>query len=80
MAFASSPLLLDLADRVVLVHGGTVVAAGAHRDLLRDEPLYRAVVTRETDDDIAASAAQDELVGADASPSAEAIEEFEERA
>ncbi|MET8175467.1 ABC transporter ATP-binding protein [Streptomyces clavifer] len=80
VAFASSPLLLDLADRVVLVHGGTVVASGAHRDLLRDEPLYRAVVTRETDDDIAASAAQDELVGADASPSAEAIEEFEERA
>ncbi|MGW4233053.1 ABC transporter transmembrane domain-containing protein [Streptomyces sp. NPDC004980] len=80
VAFASSPLLLDLADRVVLVHRGTVVAAGTHRDLLRDEPLYRAVVTRETDDDIAASAAGAQLVGIDASPSVEAIEEFEERA
>ncbi|MEU4264582.1 ABC transporter ATP-binding protein [Streptomyces sp. NPDC025273] len=80
VAFASSPLLLDLADRVVLVHRGTVVAAGSHRDLLRDEPRYRAVVTRETDDDIASCAAQDELVGIDASPSVEAIEEIEERA
>ncbi|GGY87627.1 ABC transporter ATP-binding protein [Streptomyces nitrosporeus] len=48
VAFSSSPLLLDLADRVVLVHGGRAVAAGAHRALLRDEPRYRAVVTRET--------------------------------
>lgn len=55
VAFASSPLLLDLADRVALVHGGTVVAVGTHRELLRDEPRYRAVVTRETDDEIAAA-------------------------
>ncbi|MEU9203383.1 ABC transporter ATP-binding protein [Streptomyces sp. NPDC048332] len=55
VAFASSPLLLDLADRVALIHGGAVVAVGTHRELLRDEPLYRAVVTRETDDEIAAA-------------------------
>ncbi len=54
VAFASSPLLLDLADRVVLVHEGSVVAVGAHRDLLGTEPRYRAVVTRETDEEAAA--------------------------
>ncbi|MER5612555.1 ABC transporter ATP-binding protein [Streptomyces sp. NPDC002215] len=54
VAFASSPLLLDLADRVVLMHRGTVVAVGGHRELLRTDPRYRAVVTRETDDEIAA--------------------------
>ncbi|WP_405402000.1 ABC transporter transmembrane domain-containing protein [Streptomyces sp. NBC_01104] len=59
VAFASSPLLLDLADRVALVHDGTVVAVGTHRELLRDEPRYRAVVTRETDDEIAAASAPD---------------------
>ncbi|GGT25409.1 ABC transporter [Streptomyces kurssanovii] len=47
--FTSSPLLLDRAERVVLVHDGEVVAVGAHRELLRTEPRYRAVVTRETD-------------------------------
>ncbi|MFE9014904.1 ABC transporter transmembrane domain-containing protein [Streptomyces cyaneofuscatus] len=55
VAFASSPLLLDVADRVVLVHEGSVVAAGTHRELLRSEPRYRAVVTRETDDEAAAA-------------------------
>jgi putative ABC transport system ATP-binding protein len=47
--FTSSPLLLDRAERVVLVHEGEVVAVGAHRELLRTEPRYRAVVTRETE-------------------------------
>ncbi|MFI6644058.1 ABC transporter transmembrane domain-containing protein [Streptomyces sp. NPDC050504] len=51
VVFASSPLLLDRADRVVFVHGGTAVAVGPHRELLRTEPLYHAVVTRETDDE-----------------------------
>ncbi|MDT9684409.1 ABC transporter ATP-binding protein [Streptomyces sp. TRM76323] len=46
VVLASSPLLLDLADRVVLVHGGRAVAAGTHRELLRAEPRYRAVVSR----------------------------------
>ncbi|OKK17560.1 ABC transporter permease [Streptomyces sp. CB00455] len=48
VVLASSPLLLDRADRVVLVHGGAVAAVGTHRELLGGEPLYRAVVTRET--------------------------------
>ncbi|MEU8433071.1 ABC transporter ATP-binding protein [Streptomyces sp. NPDC029216] len=51
VVLASSPLLLDRADRVVLVDGGRAVAAGTHRGLLRDEPRYRAVVTRETDEE-----------------------------
>ncbi|MCT4353702.1 ABC transporter ATP-binding protein/permease [Streptomyces sp. Je 1-79] len=51
VVLASSPLLLDRADRVALVHDDEVVAVGTHRELLRTEPLYRAVVTRETDDE-----------------------------
>lgn len=77
VAFASSPLLLDLADRVVLVHDGTVVAVGAHRELLLTEPRYRAVVTRETEDEIAALAAPDKIDEVD---EIESIEEIEERA
>ncbi|MFJ8697044.1 ATP-binding cassette domain-containing protein, partial [Streptomyces roseolilacinus] len=49
VVLASSPLLLDVADRVVLVHGGRAVAAGTHRELLRTEPRYRAVVSRDTE-------------------------------
>ncbi|MFD3324537.1 ABC transporter transmembrane domain-containing protein [Streptomyces sp. NPDC058701] len=49
VVLASSPLLLDRADRVVLIHGGVVAATGTHRELLHGEPLYRAVVTRETE-------------------------------
>ncbi|MEU4269708.1 ABC transporter ATP-binding protein [Streptomyces sp. NPDC026092] len=51
VVLASSPLLLDRADRVALVHDDEVVAVGTHRELLRTEPRYRAVVTRETDDE-----------------------------
>ncbi|MFB6890729.1 ABC transporter transmembrane domain-containing protein [Kitasatospora sp. NPDC056327] len=47
VVFATSPLLLDRADRVVLVRDGRAVATGVHRELMRDEPAYRAVVTRE---------------------------------
>ncbi|MDQ0963653.1 ABC-type multidrug transport system fused ATPase/permease subunit [Streptomyces sp. B4I13] len=53
VVFTSSPLLLDRADRVVLVHEGEAVAIGAHRELLHSEPRYRAVVTRETDEEAA---------------------------
>ncbi|BFP56898.1 ABC transporter transmembrane domain-containing protein [Streptomyces griseus] len=79
VAFASSPLLLDAADRVVLVHEGTVVAVGVHRELLRTEPRYRAVVTRETDDEAAASA-RDAVTGIASVPAAKSIQEIEERA
>ncbi|MPY58914.1 ABC transporter transmembrane domain-containing protein [Streptomyces spongiae] len=51
VVFTSSPLVLDRADRVVLVHDGEVTAVGVHRDLVHSEPRYRAVVTRETDDE-----------------------------
>ncbi len=54
VVLASSPLLLDRADRVVLVHEGAAVAVGTHRELLAREPRYRAVVTRETDEELAA--------------------------
>ncbi|OIJ68604.1 ABC transporter transmembrane domain-containing protein [Streptomyces mangrovisoli] len=53
VVLTSSPLLLDRADRVVLVHEGAVAAVGVHRELLHTEPRYRAVVTRETDDEAA---------------------------
>ncbi|BAC69280.1 ABC transporter permease [Streptomyces avermitilis] len=55
VVFTSSPLLLDRADRVVLVHEGEVVAVGAHRELVHSEPRYRAVVTREVDAEAARS-------------------------
>ncbi|MFJ5867985.1 ABC transporter transmembrane domain-containing protein [Streptomyces parvus] len=83
VAFASSPLLLDAADRVVLVHEGTVVAVGNHRDLLRNEPRYRAVVTRETDDGADAADGVSDAVSVMKSgdvPAMKSIEEIEERA
>ncbi|MFI8965840.1 ABC transporter transmembrane domain-containing protein [Streptomyces sp. NPDC053493] len=63
VVLASSPLLLDLADRVVLVHEGTAVAVGTHRELLAGEPRYRAVVTRETDEEQAVEAGLKEMEG-----------------
>ncbi|MEU2830783.1 ABC transporter ATP-binding protein [Streptomyces lavendulae] len=51
VVLASSPLLLDRADRVFLVHEGRALPAGTHRELLHGEPRYRAVVTRETDEE-----------------------------
>ncbi|MFE9458742.1 ABC transporter transmembrane domain-containing protein [Streptomyces californicus] len=77
VAFASSPLLLDAADRVVLVHEGSVVAVGDHRDLLSTEPRYRAVVTRETDEEAAAAHAVGDAVEV---PAMKSIQEIEERA
>ncbi|MEU3725016.1 ABC transporter ATP-binding protein [Streptomyces sp. NPDC031705] len=51
VVLASSPLLLDRADRVVLVHEGRALASGTHRELLHGDPRYRAVVTRETEEE-----------------------------
>ncbi|MFF5445678.1 ABC transporter transmembrane domain-containing protein [Streptomyces sp. NPDC012888] len=61
VVLSASPLLLDRADRVVLVHDGTVAATGTHRELLRDEPRYRAVVTRETDEEQRIARLEEEL-------------------
>jgi ABC-type multidrug transport system fused ATPase/permease subunit len=61
VVFTSSPLLLDRADRVVLVHEGEVVAVGVHRELVHTEPRYRAVVTRETDEEAALDDVLNEL-------------------
>lgn len=58
VVFTSSPLLLDRADQVVLVHEGRVAAVGPHRVLVHEDPRYRAVVTRETDEEQAATAEQ----------------------
>ncbi|MBC2876299.1 MULTISPECIES: ABC transporter transmembrane domain-containing protein [Streptomyces] len=51
VVFTSSPLLLDRADRVVMVRDGRVVAMGRHDELLRTDPAYRAAVARAADDD-----------------------------
>ncbi|MET8769061.1 ABC transporter ATP-binding protein [Streptomyces sp. NPDC004658] len=72
VVFTSSPLLLDRADRVALVHDGEVVAVGVHRELVDDEPRYRAVVTRETDEELAAT---DDSMLLDALQELEEIEE-----
>ena len=45
----TSPLMLDQADRVVLIEGGRVVAEGSHRQLLSANPGYRDTVTRGMD-------------------------------
>ncbi|MGW2887717.1 ABC transporter ATP-binding protein [Streptomyces griseoruber] len=65
VVFTSSPLLLDRADRVALVHEGEVVAVGEHRALLHTEPRYRAVVTRETDEETASGDAPTRHDGAE---------------
>ncbi|MFB7179889.1 ABC transporter transmembrane domain-containing protein [Streptomyces sp. NPDC056257] len=75
VVLASSPLLLDRADRVVLIDGGTVAAVGTHRELLHREPLYRAVVTREPDEEQQQPLARLELTELE-----EALTEIEESA
>jgi ATP-binding cassette, subfamily B, bacterial len=41
------PSTLALADRVALIDRGTVVATGAHADLMRTNELYRALLSQE---------------------------------
>ncbi|GHI09519.1 ABC transporter permease [Streptomyces cellostaticus] len=77
VVFTSSPLLLDRADRVALVHEGAVAAVGVHRELVDSEPRYRAVVTRETEDEMALADPLDENV-ADGNALMGALEELKE--
>ncbi|CAN7335195.1 ABC transporter transmembrane domain-containing protein [Knoellia sp. LjRoot47] len=46
----ASPLVLDRADRVLVVEGGIVTTQGSHRDLVRNHPAYRRIVLRGEDD------------------------------
>jgi ABC-type multidrug transport system fused ATPase/permease subunit len=46
VVFTTSPLLLDHVDTVVFLADGQVRATGTHRQLLHDNPGYRATVTR----------------------------------
>ncbi len=81
VVFTSSPLLLDRADRVVLVHEGEVAAVGVHRELVDSEPRYRAVVTRETEDESAPAGPGDAVADGNALLGAlEELEEIEESA
>ncbi|WP_055691662.1 ABC transporter transmembrane domain-containing protein [Streptomyces prasinus] len=63
VVFTSSPLLLDRADQVAFLHGGTVAAVGGHRELARTEPRYRAVVTRETETEAKAGGTTGDTTG-----------------
>ncbi|WP_432027368.1 ABC transporter transmembrane domain-containing protein [Streptomyces sp. 1222.5] len=80
VVLTSSPLLLDRADRVVLVHEGEVVATGVHRELVDGEPRYRSVVTRETDEEMAAAGADAGLAGGALLGALGELEEIEESA
>jgi putative ABC transport system ATP-binding protein len=40
----TSPVLLAVTDRVVVLDGGTVTVEGGHADLIREHDSYRAVV------------------------------------
>jgi ABC-type multidrug transport system fused ATPase/permease subunit len=46
---STSPLRLDAVDEVVFLRAGRVVATGLHAELLDSNPLYRRVVTRESE-------------------------------
>lgn len=48
----SSPLMLDTCDQVAFLVDGRIVATGTHEQLLEDSPSYRAVVTREVEEEL----------------------------
>ncbi|KGN37363.1 ABC transporter ATP-binding protein [Knoellia subterranea] len=46
----ASPLVLDRADRILVVEDGKVTTHGTHRDLVRNNPAYRRIVLRGEED------------------------------
>ena len=54
---------IALADRVVLLDGGRVVASGTHRELLANEPLYVQILAEAVDDDAPLDAAEPDRGG-----------------
>ncbi|MDG4826272.1 ABC transporter ATP-binding protein [Asanoa sp. WMMD1127] len=50
---ATSPLLLGQADEVAFLADGRVAATGAHGDLVKRVPGYRALVARDSDAEVA---------------------------
>jgi putative ABC transport system ATP-binding protein len=46
IVITSSPALLDVADRVIVVDDGTVAGEGTHRELLAGDEEYRSAVAR----------------------------------
>ena len=53
MLVVHRPSTLALADRVVLVDGGRVAASGTHTELMRANPLYRALLSQEYEEAMA---------------------------
>lgn len=51
---------ISLAERVVLLEGGTVVASGTHMELMRDEPRYAAVLAHLEEDEERRNKAREE--------------------
>ncbi|HYN34928.1 MAG TPA: hypothetical protein VES40_20050, partial [Ilumatobacteraceae bacterium] len=51
IVIAHRPGTIALADTVVLLDGGRVVASGPHQHLLDTEPRYREVLAAMADDD-----------------------------
>ncbi|MFJ3797451.1 ABC transporter transmembrane domain-containing protein [Streptomyces sp. NPDC090088] len=49
----TSPLMLARADEVIYLVDGKVAATGTHEELLADTPGYRALVTRDAEEEIA---------------------------
>jgi ABC-type multidrug transport system fused ATPase/permease subunit len=47
IVLSTSPLMLDRADRAVLLEDNRIVADGRHRELLSRDARYRSVVTRD---------------------------------
>jgi ATP-binding cassette subfamily B protein len=52
IVIAHRPGTIALADTVVLLDGGRVVASGPHQQLLDTEPRYRAVLAAMAADDV----------------------------